>query len=373
MKLERENSIRDPYKVIVWGPGNMGQIAIYEIIQSPAFELVGVYCYSATKKGKDAGELIGLEKTGVTISNDANAVMAIDCDVIVYTAHDDGNFQTDGELVNLLAAGKNVVTPLPYQNLDLWREPDFVEKVEVACRQGKSVLHGSGIDPDLFSDRLMLALTGGCADIQSIRLLEIWDSTSAPEFAAREAGFGMMPEEADKIMQTKRIAINFFTAVSRTVEKVLNIKYDRIETSHEFLPTPKDITEPYLIEKGQVAHLLHRMECYVDAVGSQPFFTIEGHWCFGNDMLPEGVQPGQYYIAEIEGRPSLRLALDVKTSLDGKERFYHVGNMVVDPIYLATIVPCLQAIPHICAAEPGILPSFGPTLNWMPDLRASVF
>lgn len=364
--------MREPYKIVVWGPGTMGQIAIWETTQTPAFELVGVYCYSESKNGKDAGELIGIDKLGVTISNDASAVLAIDCDVIVYTAHDDGRFQTDDELLRLLSAGKNVVTPLPYQNLDLWREPEFVQKVEAACHQGGSVLHGSGIDPDLFSDRLLLSLTGGCADIQSIRLLEIWDSKSAPESAAREAGFGMLPEQADKIVQTRQIACNFFIAVSRTVEKVLNVQYDRIETSHDYLPTPEDIIEPYVIEKGRVAHIVHRMECYVHAMGPKPFFTIEGHWCFGNDMLPDGVQPGQYYIAEIEGRPSMRLALDVKTSLDSTERFYKIGNMIVDPIYVATIMPCLQAIPHICEAEPGILPSFGPTLNWMPDLRDSV-
>jgi len=362
--------MRDPYKIVVWGPGTMGQIAIWETTRSPAFELVGVYCYSKRKHGKDAGEYIGIENIGVTISNDAEAVLAIDCDVIVYTAHDDGRFQTDEEVLRLLTAGKNVVTPLPYHNVHLWRETEFVQKVEAACRQGGSVLYGSGLDPDLVSDRLLLSLTGGCADIQSIRLMEIWDARSAPETAAREAGFGMVPEEADKTVQTRQIAYNFFIAVSRTVERALRVQYSRIETSHEFLPTPDEITEPYLIPKGRVARLVHRMACYVDAIGSKPFFTIEGHWCFGSNMLPDGVQPGQYYVVEIEGRPSLRMALDVATSLDAGERFYQLGNLVIDPIYIATIMPCLQAIPHVCEAEPGILPSLGPPLNWMPDLRA---
>lgn len=363
--------MRQAYKIVVWGPGNMGQIAIWEATQNPSLELVGVYCYSESKHGVDAGELIGIDKMGVTISSDADTVMAVECDAVVYTAHDNGTFNTDDELLRLLSAGKNVVTPLPYHNIDLWREPDFVRRVKAACEQGGSVLHGSGVDPELVSDGLLLSLTGGCSEIESIRLREIWDTRSAPEFATREAGTGMLPEDAKKNSQTQKIAYNFFIAVSRTVEKVLNVQYDRVEMSSDFIPTPKDISEPYFIAKGHVAALVHRMECYVEARSPQPFFTIEAQWCFGDDMLPEGVQPGQFYIIEIEGRPSMRLALDVKTSLTDNQRWYKFGNVLADPIYVATIVCCLNSIPHICAAEPGILPSFEPDLHWIPDWRAS--
>lgn len=364
--------MRAPYRIVVWGPGNMGQMTIWETTQSPAFELVGVYCYSETKNGKDAGELIGVDRLGVTVSNEADAAMAIDCDAVVYTAHDDGTFHTDGEILKLLSAGKNVVTPLPYHNVHLWRDPEFVQKLEAACKQGGSVFHATGIDPDLVSERVLLSLTGGCADIKSIRLQEIWDTQFAPESATREAGFGLLPEEADKIVQVKQIAYNYLTAVTRTVEKVLDVKYDRIIETHDYSPTPEDITVPYLIPKGRVARVAHRVQGHVDEIGSKPFFTIEVNWCHGNNMLPEGIQPGQYYVAEIEGRPSMRMALDIKTSLESDERYYEIGNLVVEPSYVATIMPCLQAIPHICEARPGILPSFGPTLNWMPDLRRSV-
>ena len=158
--------MRDPYKVMVYGPGKMGSVAIWEALQSPAFELVGVRVYSDAKNGKDVGELLGLEPTGIKASNDEAELAAIDCDCIIYTALDMGNFNTDDEVLALLASGRNIVTPLPYQNAHLFREQAFLDKLDAACAAGNSVFHATGIDPDVISERVLICLlyTSDAAD-----------------------------------------------------------------------------------------------------------------------------------------------------------------------------------------------------------------
>lgn len=89
-------------------------------------------------------------------------------------------------------------------------------------------------------------------------------------------------------------------------------------------------------------------------------------------MVPEGVQLGQHYVATVEGRRSIRMTLDFKTSHTGNQRCYTLGNMEVEPNYVVSLVPCVQAIPHVCTATPDLLPSFGPSPHWMQDLRDSV-
>lgn len=364
--------MRAPYKLMVWGPGHMGALCIWEITQNPALELVGVRCYSDSKNGLDAGELIGLPPLGVTLSNDVDALLNIDCDCIVYTAHDEGTYHTDAEILRLLAAGKNVVTPLPYQNAHLFRDAAFLAQLDAACLEGGSVFHAGGIDPDLISDRILLGLTGACADVKSVRLQEHWDCSQANPGPLKYVGFGTKPEDARKVEVTQKIAANFTWSIVRTAEKVLGVRYDRVEESHDYVPTPVDLELPFPIPAGTVGRITHRMQGFVDAKGPQPFFSIEYHWVIGPSMRPEGFQPGQYYLASIEGRPSLRMALDIKTTLaEDAPRTYQLGNMSVEPSYVATLVPCLQAIPHVCAAAPGVLPSFGPSLHWMQDLRDS--
>lgn len=364
--------MRAPYKLMVWGPGRMGRMCIWEITQSKAFELVGVRAYSQAKNGVDAGTLIGIEPLGVALSTDVQALLNVDCDCIVFTSRDDGTYPHDEEILMLLAAGKNIVTPLPYQEARLAREPAFVARLDEACRKGGSVFHSGGIDPDLMSDRILLGLTGACADVKSVRLQECWDCSFAEEIPLRHAGFGMSPEDAAKVVVTQTIANNFNRAIVRTAERVLGVKYDRVVDSHDYVPTAVDIETPFRIPAGGVGRITHRMQGYVDAMGPDAFFTIEVNWLIGNGMLPEGVAPGQYYVGTIEGRPSIRMALDLKVSHQNKDRVYKVGNMQVEPSYVATLVPCLQAIPHVCAAQPGVLPSFGPSLHWMADLRDSV-
>lgn len=367
--------MKKPYKLMVWGPGRMGGLCIWEIANSPALELVGLRVYSDGKNGVDAGELIGIAPMGVKASNDVDALLKIDCDCIVYAAHDNGSYDTDDEILKLLAAGKNIVTMLPYQNAHLFREPEFVAKLEAACKAGGSTFYAGGIDPDLISNRILLGLTGGCSDVKSVKLQEHWDCTDAGKRSPEQlkyVGFGMAPADAQKVVMTQVIAANFTKAIVYTAEKVLGVKYDRVKESHDYIPTPVDIHEPFFIAAGTVGRITHRMEGFVDAIGSKPFFTIEYHWLIGDGMLPEGIQPGQYYVATIEGRPSMRMTLDFKVSHENNERFYKLGNLDVEPAYVATLTPCIQAIPHVCAAPAGIMPSFDPSLHWMRDLRDSV-
>ena len=114
----------------------------------------------------------------MTATTDLDAALAIDCDCVLYTARDMGNFNTDAELIQLLEAGRNVVTPLPYQNAALFRDGGFAAMLEAACAKGGSTFHATGIDPDLITDRVALALTGMCTELRSLRIRETWPANS---------------------------------------------------------------------------------------------------------------------------------------------------------------------------------------------------
>ena len=361
--------MRDPYKVIVWGPGRMGGISIWEVVNSPAFELVGVRIYSESKNGVDVGELVGIAPTGTIATNDVEALLKIDCDCIIYTAHDEGTYHTDDEVLQILCAGKNIVTPLPYQNAQMYREADFINKLEAACTEGNSTFYADGIDPHLIPNRILLGLTNGSADVKSVKLQEHWDCSEAEQGPLQYIGFGKPPDEAEKIEVSRAMAVNFMNGIVHTAAKVLGVAYDRIVASHDYIPAPADIAKPFPIKAGTVARITHRMHGFVDNIGNDPLFTIEYHWHIGDSMLPEGVEPGEYYVGTIEGRPSMRMTLNYSVSNDSHERFFKLGNMEVEPSYIATIMPCIQAIPLVCAAAPGLMPSLDPSISWKQDFR----
>jgi 2,4-diaminopentanoate dehydrogenase len=360
----------DPLRVIVWGPGGLGGVATWEVCRLPEFELVGVRVYSEAKVGKDAGELIGIDPVGIIATNDANTLLALDADCVIFTPRDFGNFNTDEELLQILRAGKNVVTPLPYHNAHLYRDPAFVEQLNAACADGGSTFHATGIDPDVISDRVVTALTGLCTDIKTIKLREIWDVDHVPALLLGIVGFAKSPEEAEATGLAAGVSTNFLHAIGRTFEGTLGVRYDRVEETHEYIAAAHDVQITHLeVPAGTVGRVVHTFKAWVDEIGSEPFFTMEYNWVTGPEMLPDGIAPGQYWVAEIEGTPSVKMAIDLRTSLKDGPRFYEYGNLNSEPGYHGTIAPCLQMTPVVAASEPGVIPSIGPGLHWRRDLR----
>ena len=75
-----------PNRVVVWSTGGVGSIAVDAVHRRPDLELVGVWVHSQDKVGLDAGELAGGDAIGVTATNDADALIALRPDCVVYAA-----------------------------------------------------------------------------------------------------------------------------------------------------------------------------------------------------------------------------------------------------------------------------------------------
>ena len=73
------------YKVIQWATGGVGRAAIEGVLDHPDLELVGCWVHSESKDGVDVGELIGREPTGVRATRDADALLAMGADCVIYS------------------------------------------------------------------------------------------------------------------------------------------------------------------------------------------------------------------------------------------------------------------------------------------------
>jgi hypothetical protein len=364
---------QQPYRIVVFGPGKMGAVGIYEIGRSPSFALAGVRGYNPDKHGRDAGELLGLEAIGVTVSTDLDEVLAIDCDCVLYTARDMGTNNTDDEILQLLAAGRNVVTPIPYNNAALWRDPEFNALLERACAEGQSSFHSTGMSPDLVSERIALALTGMSTDLRSLTIYENWPVEGLDPALVQAVGIGASLADAEQNPVPAIISKNILWSVGRSIEQAFGVTFDDVRETHEFVPSPSDVeVNGVVATAGTVGRVTHRFEGWVQAIGSDPLFALELNWHLGPDNLPAGIAPGEYWVVEMEGTPSARMVIDMRASLASSDRHYDIGAMRTDPGYHGTIGACLQAIPHVIAASPGVLPSFTAPLHWRRDLRDGV-
>ena len=72
-------------KVIQWATGTVGEHAVRGIVAHPQLELAGLWVHSEAKEGVDAGELVGIDPTGVIATRDADELLASDAEVVCYT------------------------------------------------------------------------------------------------------------------------------------------------------------------------------------------------------------------------------------------------------------------------------------------------
>ena len=76
------------------------------IASNPGLELVGCYAWSPDKVGSEVGSLVGIEKLGVTATDDIDALLELKPDCVVYNPM----WPDIDHLVQILSAGVNVVT-----------------------------------------------------------------------------------------------------------------------------------------------------------------------------------------------------------------------------------------------------------------------
>jgi hypothetical protein len=333
------------YRVIQWATGNVGRAAIEGVRNHPDLELVGAYVYSDEKAGRDAGELAGLEPLGVEATNDINTVLGLDADCVVYAPM----LANPTDVVRLLASGKNVVTPVgwvyPFRSHDL-------TAVEAACKEGQATLHGTGINPGGITEQLPLVLSAFCTNIKHVRAEEFSDiRTYATEFVVRDIMlFGRTPEEGKASPMISILGDGFCQSIDMVAD-ALGVTLDpQKRTTHEMAVATEPLDTPVgTIEKGTVAAQRFTWEGTIDG---EPFMTVRVNWLMGERHLdpPWTFGPeGERFEIEFDADPPLR------TSFHGMHPpTVETADLDRNEGIVATAMHCVNAIPYVVEAEPGI-------------------
>lgn len=330
-------------KVIQWATGGVGRAAIEAVLDHPELELVGAWVHSADKEGTDLGTLVGRDPVGVTATTDADALLALDADCVLYSPV----FADTSVLRAILRSGKNVVTPLGW----FYPRQRDREKFDAVCAEGGVTLHGTGIHPGGLTERLPLVLSALSGSITGIRAEEFSDirTYGAPEVVRDWMMFGRKPEEAAGSSVAALLAGGYSQSVWMLAD-ALGIDLDPdIRTTHDIAVATAPIESPIgIIEPGQVAAQHFRWEGTVDG---EPVLTAAVNWLMGEADFdpPWRFGPGgQRFEVEVRGDPGCVLTLSGLHAHDLAEGARR------NPSIVATAMNCVNAIPDVVAAAPGV-------------------
>jgi hypothetical protein len=332
------------YRVIQWATGNVGRAAIEGVLAHPDLELVGAYVYSAAKAGRDVGDICGIAPVGVAATDDVDAVLALDADCVIYSPM----LASPGEVVALLESGKNVVTPVGW----IYPKTHDVAAVEAACRSGGVSLHGTGINPGGITEQIPLLLSAFCRDIRHVRAEEFSDiRTYATDFVVREVMlFGKSREQAAASPMLAILGDGFCQSIDMVADALGVTLDDAKRTTHEMAVTTEDLDTPVgVIEAGTVAAQRFTWE---GLVAGEPFVTVRVNWLMGERTLdpPWTFGPeGERFEVELDADPPLRASFHGMHPAD-----VETADLEHNEGILATAMHCVNAVPYVVEAAPGI-------------------
>lgn len=352
----------DRTKVVVWGPGRLGGFVLRALLQRPEeFDVVGVFAYSTNKEGRDIGELVDLEPTGVTVTRDRDEIDRLDADVVIFTPLVGlGPTESHADALRLLAGGKNLLLAHDYF-YPAAISADYAAELDDACRRGGSSVLAVGSSPGFVSERLATTLAGHTLEVAHVDVLERMDCTDLDAHVYPLLGFGAKPEDFPR-EQIIAMFDHMYRQTPHAVAAHLGQKLDDVVVDARFATTERQLSNVTAdVPPGTVAGTEFSWTGLIDGT---PFVTITCRWVC--DLQIPAWEADNDWIITVEGTPSLQIRYARGSSFaDGVRHGGHVndpdGEHWMDSQSWSSVAAFVNAIPGVIAAPPGHLlaPVFG--------------
>jgi hypothetical protein len=331
------------YRVIQWATGTVGSAALRHFIQNPVLDLVGVYVTNPEKVGKDAGDIVGLPKTGVLATDDIEKIIAMDADCVLFAPLNMAATTLD-LVCRLLASGKNVISPAGPFLPNKWF-PEETAKIEAACAKGNSSFHGCGIHPGFSGDILPLTVARLCDRIDCIEVTEIIDKVRTPMVYTEVMGFGLDPDELLANPRRSAETYKYFYSSMDMIAKGLGKEIDEVTVKFEVAKAKKDIKHLYgEVKAGTVGGQHYEWTAWCEGA---PLIVYHFYWQLGEDIEPRWeVDQEDCYRVRIKGDPSLEVKLMALEDADGRRPFLGLPW---------TGLVGATAVQGVCDAKPGVV------------------
>ena len=302
-------------------------------------KLVAAVDNDPNKVGKDAAGLFGFPKIGVPVTDDIDAALALDADVVLVYTPLRHNPQTSAftpsaeDMVKVLNAKKNCITTIPlyYSQVTI---PDLYKLIDDAALKNGVTFMPSGLLPGFYASQLPLYLCNLVDHVDELTVQSGEDDQDNTSSWVQVFGYGMDPDKFPQDKLKAGITAYYIAAVYEMGAR-LGFKFDNVKGSHEVFAAPHDLhTKAFgLVKAGTMMGHRFIMSGYID--GEKKVSLVYVHKIC-DDVVKEPAIDNHIHIAGIP-------TIDVE-----------VQNMIpLDKSYVTSAAPSVDVIPQCVNAQRG--------------------
>jgi hypothetical protein len=183
-------------KIVQYGLGPVGVGIVEVLLSRPWVEVVGAIDTDKNKVGKDLGEFLKTPKTlGVRVSEKARDVLKRESPDIITHATSSLMPAVYPQLLEIVEHGASVVSTAEELAYPFVKYPDLSKELDERAKAKNVRILGTGVNPGFVLDTLIVALSGVCQKVNSIRAERVVDASRRRLPLQKKIGAGLTPAE----------------------------------------------------------------------------------------------------------------------------------------------------------------------------------
>ena len=305
------------------------------MVNKKGVDIVGVCDMASTRIGKSIFEILGVERgerKDVIINADIEEVLTEKCCDVCLCATDSFTKNAFPRLKYALEKKLNVISTAEEMAYPQAQNPDLAADLDKIAKENGVTILGTGINPGLIMDLLVVCLTGCMTDVEHIEAKRVNSLSPFGPAVMEEQGVGLKVEDFREGIESGKLAghVGFPESINM-IAHALGWTVDKVQQQMAPIVTKVDRKSPYgFAAAGDVAGVNMTGQGYVNV-------EVKIDMIHPQQIEPEmeGTHTGDYIT--IKGTPEVNMA--IKPEVNGG---------------LGTIAMVVNMIPHVINARPGL-------------------
>jgi 4-hydroxy-tetrahydrodipicolinate reductase len=236
------------------GCGPIGCSVVKYASHRPDIKFVGAIDVDKNLVGRDLGEVAGIHKLGVRISDQVDAVLSRTKPDVVFLTTTSSLEALYPQVEKCARARVDVVSTCEELSYPYKKAPRLSAKIDKMAKAKKITVLSTGVNPGFLMDAWPLFMTGVCQQVKRIKSVRVQNASPRRGPFQKKIGAGCTLEEFNQLKESGKIKHVGLPESAAMIADGLGWKIDKIvETIEPIIATTEIQTEFVTVKPGQAA------------------------------------------------------------------------------------------------------------------------